>query len=429
MKMKRYVRMATGAALVIFLSSQVQASGSGSMGGSEDMLQELKRMIEQQQAQLDRQAAEISALKEQLTGNSEAIGTKADKADVADNDKMVISSKANVNVGLYGHVNRALLYVNNGDSSKWYSVDNSNSQTRLGLNALVDTGSDWKIGGRIEYGIYSNSSSAVNNLNTNAGSGFSLRWAEVHVAHDTFGKISLGKGDTASNNSAEVDLSGTSVASYAGISDMAGGSLWYEGDGGILTGTTISQVFSDFDGLSRQDRIRYDTPSFGGFSLAGSASSGDAFDGALLYNRKFGETKVAAALAAANPGDIVANADSILSGSISVLFPMGFNATFSSGYLDFEDGNRDNATNWWTKLGYQTRLLESGITSFSIDYGETADRRQEDETAKTWAVAAVHNMMDWGTEFYLAYRGHSLDSSSLDVDDIHTFWSGARVKF
>jgi hypothetical protein len=34
-----------------------------------------------------------------------------------------------------------------------------------------------------------------------------------------------------------------------------------------------------------------------------------------------------------------------------------------------------------------------------------------------------------GTEFYLAYRGHSLDSQSLDVDDIHTFWSGARVKF
>jgi hypothetical protein len=108
---------------------------------------------------------------------------------------------------------------------------------------------------------------------------------------------------------------------------------------------------------------------------------------------------------------------------------MGFNATFSSAYLEFEDGDRDNATNWWTKLGYQTRLFESGVTSFSIDYGETENRRQDDETGKTWAVAAVHNMTDWGTEFYLAYRGHSLDSRSLDADDIHTFWSGARVKF
>jgi hypothetical protein len=342
---------------------------------------------------------------------------------------MVISSNSNVNLSLYGHVNRALLFVNNGDTNKWYSVDNSNSQTRLGLNALVDTTTGWKIGARIEYGIYSNSSSAVNNLNTNAGSGFTLRWAEVNLANDVFGKISLGKGDTASNNSAEVDLSGTTVASYSGISDMAGGSLWYEGGSNTLSATQIGQVFSNFDGLSRQDRIRYDTPSFSGFSIAASASSGDAFDGALLYSRTFGETRVAAALAAANPGDLIADADSVFSGSLSVLFPSGFNATFSSGYLEFEDDTRDNATNWWTKLGYQTRLVESGITSFSIDYGETANRRQDDETGKTWAVAAVHNMADWGTEFYLAYRGHSLDSRSLDVDDIHTFWSGVRVKF
>ncbi len=428
MKVKKYVRMAAGAAFVVFLAAQVQASGGG-MGSSDGMLQELKRMIEQQQAQLDRQAAEIAALKEQLAGNSEAISTKADKADVVDNDKMVISSNPNVNLSLYGHVNRAVLFVDNGDTNKWYSVDNSNSQTRLGLNALVDTNTGWKIGGRIEYGIYSNSSSAVNNLNTNAGSGFTLRWAEVNLAHDVFGKISLGKGDTASNNSAEVDLSGTTVASYAGISDMAGGSLWYDGGSSTLTDTRIGQVFSDFDGLSRQDRIRYDTPSFSGFSLAGSASSGDAVDGALLYNRQFGGTKVAAAIAAANPGDVIANADSLFSGSISVLFPTGFNATFSSGYLEFEDDTRDNATNWWTKLGYQTRLVESGITSFSIDYGETANLRMDDETGKTWAVAAVHNMMDWGTELYIAYRGHSLDSRSLDVDDIHTVWSGVRVKF
>ena len=53
MKVKKYVRLAAGAALVVFLAAQAQASG-GSMGGSEGMLQELKRMIEQQQAQLDR---------------------------------------------------------------------------------------------------------------------------------------------------------------------------------------------------------------------------------------------------------------------------------------------------------------------------------------------------------------------------------------
>lgn len=109
MKVKHYARTATGAALAVFLTGQVQASGAGGTGVSEDMLKELKRMIERQQAQLDQQSAEIAELKERIAGTNEAIATKADKVAVAGNDKMVTSSKSNVNVGLYGHVNRALL--------------------------------------------------------------------------------------------------------------------------------------------------------------------------------------------------------------------------------------------------------------------------------------------------------------------------------
>ena len=125
-----------------------------------NMLQELKRMIEQQQAQLDKQAAEISALKEQLSGTTEALTTKADKEALKDRTE-VTSSYSNVNVSLYGQFNRALMYVNNGDSSKWYSVDNTNSQARFGLLASVDTASGWLVGGRLEYGIVSNGSSDV----------------------------------------------------------------------------------------------------------------------------------------------------------------------------------------------------------------------------------------------------------------------------
>jgi len=431
MKVKQYARIAVGAAMVVFLAGQVQGSGGSGMVMDDNMLQELKRMIEQQQAQLDKQAAEISALKEQLAGNTEAIGTKADKAAVTDTDKMVTSSKSNVNLSLYGHVNKAAMYVNNGDTSKWYVVDNINSQTRLGLRANVETMSDWNIGGRIEYGIVSNASSDVNQLNTNdaTSTNFKLRWAEVSFKHDQFGKLSLGKGDSASNNSSEVDLSGTSVATYAGYSDMAGSSLWYEGSTNTLSNVEISTVHSDFDGLSRTDRIRYDTPSFAGFSLAGSANSGDAFDAALMYNRKFGETKLAGALAWANPGDLSPGVDSRVSGSISAMFPMGFNATFSAGGQDLDTSGRDNPTNWFAKLGYQTKFYDAAVTSFSIDYGETSDLAQNNDKLKSWALAAVHNIPDWGTEVYMAYRNHQLDRDRRDFDDIHVFWTGARVKF
>jgi len=431
MKVKQYARIAAGAAFVVLLAGQVQASGGSAMGASESMLQELKRMIEQQQAQLDKQAAEISALKEQLAGNSEAIGAKADKGAVDNTDKMVTSSKTNVNLSLYGHINKAAMYVNNGDTSKWYVVDNMNSQTRLGLRANVETMNNWNIGGRIEYGIVSNASSDVNNLNTEdaTSTNFKLRWAEVSFRNDLYGKLSLGKGDSASNNSAEVDLSGTTVASYSAYSDMAGSTLWYEGSTDTLSSLRIKDVQSDFDGLSRTDRLRYDTPSFAGFSVAGSANSGDAFDAALHYNRKFGETKLAGAIAWANPGDLKPAVDSIVSGSISAMFPMGFNATFSAGGQELDTSGRDNPTNWYGKLGYQTKFYDAATTSFSIDYGETSDLAQNNDKLKSWALAAVHNISDWGTEVYMAYRNHQLDRDGRDFDDIHVFWTGARVKF
>jgi hypothetical protein len=214
---------------------------------------------------------------------------------------------------------------------------------------------------------------------------------------------------------------------------MAGGMLWFDNSTNS-TSTTIGKTFNNFDGLSRSDRLRYDTPSFGGFSLASSYSSGDAFDGALLFNRKFGETKVAAAFAAANPGDLNEGTDVQYSGSASVLLPMGLNATVAAGMQNLDDSfpgnaNRDNPTNWWGKLGYQTKFYDAAVTSFSIDYGETRDLLADGDKAKSWCFAAVHNLTDWGTEVYLAYRGHSLERNSGDFDDIHTFWAGARVKF
>ncbi|THB73179.1 MAG: hypothetical protein D6B25_15540 [Desulfobulbaceae bacterium] len=430
MRVKRYARIAAGTVLAVCLASQAYASGSPM--ADNNMLQELKRMLEQQQAQIDRQAAEIQALKEQLKGNDEKIAGKADKQDLDGADKLVSSSFTDVNVSLYGHINRALLYGNNGDSSNWYSVDNTNSQTRLGLKAAVDTTSGWQVGGRIEYGIVSNGSSDVNQEQTyNAtDDNFKLRWADLSFKESNFGKISLGKGSSATDGSAEYDLSGTSIAAYNSIGDMAGSMLWYDNDTNTRTTIRIKDVYSNFDGLGRTDRIRYDTPSLAGLSAAFSASSGHAFDGALIYSRDYGGTKVATAIGIANPGNLNRSTDVQYSGSASVLLASGLNFSFSAGSRELDDDIvRDNPFSWWGKLGYKTKFYDGTTTAFSVDYGQTENLRADDDTAKSFSVAAVHNVADWGTEFYMIYRNHQLDADGYDFDSIDTFMAGARVKF
>ncbi len=426
---KRYTKAAAVGALMLFCSAQALAGGNSNVDS--DMLNELKRMIEQQQVQIDKQAAEIAALKEQLAGHSEKIGAKADKTEVEKLDKVAYSSFSNVDVSLYGQFNPAMLYVNNGDSSKMYVVDNVHSQTRLGLRAAVDTMSGWKVGGRFEFGITGNSSYDVNSYYTEDSSDefFKLRWAEISFANDRFGKISLGKGDSASNSTAEVDISGTIVAMQDKTLWMAGATLWYDGSADMLSEKEVKDIYNGFDGLSRTDRIRYDTPTFAGFSLAGAYSSGDAFDGSIWYSRKFSGTKVAAGLGVANPGDVIPDGDLLYTGSTSVLFPMGISATFSGGLLDKTDEALDDATFWWTKLGYLTKFYESTTTAFSIDYGETENYTANDEKGRTWALAAVHDIEDWGTEFYAIYRMYMADVKEDDFDDVNSVMAGARLKF
>ena len=64
MNIRRYMRISVGIIIAVSCGLQVQAGDSNPIDMK--MLQELKRMIEKQQVQIDRQAAEIAALKEQL---------------------------------------------------------------------------------------------------------------------------------------------------------------------------------------------------------------------------------------------------------------------------------------------------------------------------------------------------------------------------
>ena len=425
----KYLPACAFGALISFCSVQAFAGGNTKLDS--DLLHELKRMIEQQQAQIDQQAAEIAALKEQLGGNTEAIAVKADKEDIEDLDKVAYSSFANVNVSLYGQFNPAALYVNNGDSSKLYVVDNVHSQSRLGLRARVDTTSGWQVGGRFEFGISGNASTDVNSWYTESASEefFKLRWAEISFAKESYGKFSLGKGDSASNSTAEIDMSGTAVAMQDKTLWMASGTLWYDGSSDILSELEVKEIYNGFDGLSRTDRIRYDTPVFGGFSLAGSYSSGDAFDGSVWYSREFSGTRVAAALGVANPGDIMVGTDLLYTGSASILFPLGISATFSGSNMEKQEEGLDDATVWWAKLGYKTSFYEGATTAFSLDYGESENISVNDEKGSTWALAAVHDIRDWGTEFYAIYRRYMADSERGDFDDVNSVMAGARLRF
>lgn len=434
MKLRTIAAIATATGVSALIGAPHPALAAGL---SDSEARELKQLVIRQQQQLDAQASQIRMLSEKLDGvlgkteqNSTAIAAKADKKEVENlqTEAMVVSKQPKVDLSLYGQINRAALWSDNGDTSKTYFVDNAFSSTRMGLDALSAVGEGLNIGGKLEYEVVSNNTLDVNQDEEDTSATFKLRHADAFLESKSLGKLSLGQGHTATDTTAERDLSGATVANYSAVQNQAGGQKWYDSAAGTLLSSQVKSVFDNMDGLSRRDRVRYDSPLFSGVQLSASAIETGAFDTALSYTRKYGETSVAAALGYATPGDLAKWEDQY-DGSLSILLPSGLNFTVAGGFQQYDLTDRDDPNYWYAKLGYKKKFFSHGITALAVDYGMWNDFELNEDEAESIGLTFVQDVADWGTEFYIAYRLYTLDRDQLSPEDINTVLGGARVKF
>ena len=418
-------------------------------------LKKLQETIEQQQLLLQKQSQELKSQSEMLNSLQRQVNDLSNKASEAQTQAVQAAYKAdvagehanraeeaaqaatqratksgheNVKLSISGQVNRAVNMVDDGDNTKAYYVDNDASNSRIRFIGTAKMTDDLTLGSRIEFAIAPNESSTVTQGNEGGDENFLQdRWAEVSLDSKSYGKLSLGKGDTASNNTAEVDLSRVDVIDYASISDIVAGIQFRTSNGKDLTGIKVSDAFNDQDGLSRQSRVRYDTPSFYGFSLAGSVVSNQRSDAALFWGGQGLGFKAAGAAAVSNPNQD--NTNLRYDGSFSILHEKtGLNLTLSAGMLDRD--NQDDPTNLYAKLGWIANFFDFGYTAFGVDYTRSLNLPADNDEGYSVGVAVVQSLDKFGTELYFQYRLFSLDrDSGPSVEDINVGTVGARIKF
>ncbi|MEJ6401435.1 porin [Yoonia sp. 2307UL14-13] len=345
----------------------------------------------------------------------------------------VESGGTGLSLKLSGQVNRGVLFADDGTDTNTFFVDNDNSSTRFRLTGEAPINDDWRAGFNIEIQAESNSTADVNQNDPNPSSEnfLSERKLEGYIEGNSFGRLTFGQGDTASNNTSEVDLSGTAVVGYSGVEDAAGGVLFRNADG-TLSDTSVGAAFTNLDGLSRRDRVRYDTPSFGGLSFAASvgADSEDAdetfYDIAANYKGRFGSLQVAGAVAYAN--QTVADAEQeIVNGSFSALHDSGFSLTLAGGVQETE-GVSDDVTFGYVKAGYQADWTSLGTTALAVDYAVNEHVLGLDDESTSYGLLAVQNIDAVGTELYAGLRNYEVDGAG-DLDDVTVLLAGARFKF
>ncbi len=334
---------------------------------------------------------------------------------------LAITPAQAVDFAISGQINRAAMYADDGDSAKWFFVDNDNSSTRFRFTGSNDFDHDLSVGIVWEVEMQSNPSNEMDMDLTGDTTdvNFNERKMEFWVGH-TVGKLWLGQGSMASDGTSEVDLSGTDVAAYSSVGDVGGGFEFQ--NNGVGTGISVGGSRSNFDGLSRKDRVRYDTPKFWGFHGSGSVGNSSIWDAALRYAGDFGWAKFAAAGGWSDYGTSSTTNDNIFSSSASMLFDFGLNLTAS--YAHRKQDNKD-PYNIFGKVGY--KFLEKHAAS--IQYSRTENLSANDDKGDTFGIGYVFT--PWkSVEFYGTYYLYMLDrDKGSDPDDINVFMAGGRVKF
>ena len=361
----------------------------------------------------------------------------------------IVNGKSQIKIAITGQLSRVIAFVDDGNTVNIPHTSNQFSGNRVRFIGTAKAWENLTIGTRIEFQFNNRTSNNSGNFTAGSsldedqgdGSGIDPRYQDITFAGG-FGKIYVGKGDSASNGTSEVDLSGTIIASNPSVADLGyGGSFFLRSNlaagvsqdpnvNGGVAGPRASTVFSSFDGLSRTQRIRYDTPKFGGFKVSVGLNQGPIPDAAIRYSGSFAGTKVSAAIAWSNKDSADAAKGNQINGSGSILHSSGLNVTVAAGTQDLDGVGRSDPSYIYVKLGFKAKLVDAGTTNFFVAYQNTDDLATDGDDATFWGFGVVQILKDYATELFATFSVVDLDDASGNTyDDLTTGLVGARVKF
>ena len=321
------------------------------------------------------------------------------------------AAAAESSITLSGQVNVAALGGSAVDDLT--IVDNNTSGSRFRILASKGFGNGFSAGLRFELQAQFAQSNDPTEIGLNSGAADGtvreVRYADTFI-DGIFGKIAIGRGDGAANDTSE---------SYGLLNFLGGaeGHLLFDG---------VGNDFSDVDGLSRQNRIRYDTPSFSGLSGAISFDEQSENELGLRYDQKFDVGTVRA-----RAGITIGDGDQqTVDVSFAYKFPFGLGFAYSHGSFEDTTG-RTISENDWVQVSYDIGkhwVLSAGYGSeneFEADFDEVVDN---DLTI----LSVIWKPVD-GAQIYLNFgdwdNGIASGEVEEDNDDSSAFALGALISF
>ena len=247
----------------------------------------------------------------------------------------------------------------------------------------------------------------------------------------SFGTVSVGQGNMASDGITSVDLSGTKPAAYVSVGTPAAGIRFTDAVSGAVSNVSIGSAFRSYDG-ERLMRLRYDSGREDGFSISFSVGTEvidddddmTSRDLTLRYQGERAGIAYRAALGLIHSDRPGAASERDTVGSFSAIDAGGRSLTVAMGA-------RRNAGNYgYVKLGYVTDIWALGSTAVSVDYYNGDDIRAAQTSSRSVGLALVQNVAKADLDLSLAVRSYDFsEAGGRQFRRAETITLGASWKF
>lgn len=321
--------------------------------------------------------------------------------------------------------------------------------------------SEWSAGYVLQIETDSSDTLFNNQDNDEAINGLILLQSYWFVKSERLGKMSLGQISQASDNTAIlVDGSGSLVPANWVIFDnvsfftlengVRNGAQWADYAYCQHTGLGIG---ADCNGVTT-NAIRYDSPTFGGFSVSASWGEDDFWDVAARYAGDLGDIKLAVAAAYSHQSDDNARPAAKALGGLDVGYfqvgayamhsPTGLFVYGAYGAEDVDTGDFANAPDgdhYYLKAGLRRKLNPLGHTVFYGEYAQHDDQYSATLAARgatssemqRWGLGVVQEIDAAAMSVWLSYRNidgeYSTATTTVDADDLDIIKFGALINF
>ncbi len=371
-----------------------------------------------------------------------------------------------VSLTISGQISQELLFWDDGISQDMYVTGPNASNSRWRFLGSAKISPEVTAGFLYEMQAYASASSGVNQANGGDDAGGvlfgggpnALREAMVWIEHSRLGRVSIGHGSNAANNSILVDLSGKGMAASNGVFLHPSAFVIGQANGGYSNATTGDWL------NTRNEHIQYRTPTVAGFSLGTSVGEDNYWDVEGRYSGEFNGVRIAGRLAysvnsefntggtAATGFACTANCEKQieqLAGSMSMRhMPTGLFFTGAAGWretsgADIRPGSFDSSF-YYLSAGVARNITGLGDTVFYGEYSEWKGVAQDtfiDVTSgdklQHWGIGIVQHVDAAAMEFWIAYKNYSLDgnciicgpAAAFAAEDLSSVTVGTRIRF